>query len=105
MCDFGRLYRLSGVVDTGDDQRKELYKLAATNGNEAFMILAVRDFEGKVELNLCNSSFSLCRVSKTLPSGNRGKGEVYSSKDIDILGGKLLLSVGKGEIYSISFFN
>lgn len=105
MCDFGRLYRLSGVVDTGDDQRKELYKLAATNGNEAFMILAVRDFEGKVELNLCNSSFSLCRVSKTLPGGNRGKGEVYSSKDIDILGGKLLLSVGKGEIYSISFFN
>ena len=105
MCDFGRLYRLGNLVDTGDDHRKEIYKLAASNGNEAFMLISVRDFEGKLEIILGASPFDLCRVSKTVPGGTRGKGNVYRSKEIDISSGKLILSVSKGEIYSVSFFN
>ena len=105
MCDFGRLYKLGNAIDTGDEQRKEIYKLAASDGNEAFMILAVRDYVGKVEILIGNSHFGLCSISKTVPGGTRGKGNVYRSKEIDISSGKLILSVSKGEIYSIEFFN
>ena len=105
MCDFGKLYKLGMAIETGDDHRKELYKLAASNGKEASLMLVVRDYEGKVELIFSNSPFACCTVSKTLPGGARGKGTVYRSKEMDISGGRLLLTVGKGEIYSVSFFN
>ena len=105
MCNFGRLYRLATAVDTGDNHRKELYKLAAANENEGGMLMVTKNYEGKVELVFLNSPFALCRVSKTIPGGTRGKGSVYQSKDIDITSGRLTLSVGKGEIYFVSFFN
>jgi hypothetical protein len=105
MRDFGKLYRLSTAIDTGDDHRKELYKLAAANVKEGSLLLATRDFEGKLEFVFGNSPFEYCVVSKTLPDGTRGKGSVYRSKEIDITSGRLVLSVGKCEIYYISFFN
>jgi hypothetical protein len=105
MRDFGKLYRLSTAIDTGDDHRKELYKLAAANVKEGALLLATRDFEGKLEIVFGNSPFEYCVVSKTLPDGTRGKGSVYRSKEIDITSGRLVLSVGKCEIYYISFFN
>ena len=105
MRDFGRLYRLGNAVETGDNHRKELYKLAASNGKEGSLLMVTKDYEGKVELVFANSPFAFCTVSKTIPGGTRGKGSVYRSKEIDITGGRLVLSVGKGEIYSVSFFN
>lgn len=105
MCDFGKLYRLGTAVETGDDHRKELYKLAACDEKEGALLLVTRDYEGKVEIVLGRSPFGVCTVSKTLPGGERGKGVVYRSKEIDVSGGRLLLTVGKGEIYLISFFN
>ena len=105
MCAFGRLYRLGTAVETGDNHRRELYNLAACNGKEGSLMMVTRDYEGKVELILSNCPFALCRISKTVPGGVRGKGTLYRSKEIDISSGRLLLSVGKGEIYSVSFFN
>ena len=105
MRDFGKMYRLGTVIDTGDDHRKELYKLAACDGTEACLLMVTRDFEGKVDLIFTDSPFGFCSVSKTVPGGSRGKGTVYCSKEMDISGGRLSISVAKGEVYSISFFN
>jgi hypothetical protein len=102
---FNRLYRLGSAVDTGDDHRKELYTLAAIGANEGGMMLSVRNFEGRLELLFPSSPFALCSVSKTVPGGTRGKGTTYRSKDVDITGGKLILSVTPGEVYYVSFFN
>ena len=105
MCSFGKLYRLGTAVDSGDNHRKELYKLCASNGKEASLLLTTRAFEGKLEILLLNCPYTYCTMSKTVPGGTRGAGKSYRSKEIDISSGKLILSVGKGEIYSVSFFN
>ena len=105
MCSFGKLYRLGTAVDSGDNHRKELYKLCASNGKEASLLLTTRAFEGKLEILLLNCPYTYCTMSKTGPGGTRGAGKSYRSKEIDISSGKLILSVGKGEIYSVSFFN
>ncbi len=105
MCDFAKLYKLGIAIDTGDDHRKELYSLAATNGNEGAMMMVVRNYEGKVELQMVDSPFNTCLVAKTIPGGSRGKGTTYRSKDVDISSGRLSLTVKPGEIYTISFFN
>ena len=52
MCNFAKLYKLGNAIDTGDDYRKELYCLAATDGNEGGMLMTTRSFEGKIELVL-----------------------------------------------------
>lgn len=105
MCHFSKLYKLGCVIDTGDDYRKELYSLAATDGNEAAMMIVTRNFEGKVELILGSSPFAFCSVSKMVPGGHRGEGAVYRSKEVDISSARLAFPVKSGEIYMISFFN
>ena len=105
MCYFARLYALGTAVDTGDDYRKELYFLAATNGSEGAMMIVTKNYEGKLELALNSSPFNTCTVSKTVPGGSRGKGATYRSKDVDISLGRLALTVAPGEIYLLSFFN
>lgn len=105
MCNFARLYRLGTAVDTGDDSRKELYSLAATNGSEAAMMTVTRGYEGKLEIILASSPYNTCTVSKTVPGGTRGKGTTYRSRDVDISSGRLILSVKKGEVYLLSFFS
>ena len=104
-CHFARLSKLGSAVDTGDDYRKELYSLAATDGNEGGMLMVSRSYEGKVEIILSSSPFNCCTVSKTVPGGTRGQGTVYRSKEVDISSGRLVLSVKPGEIYMISFLN
>jgi len=104
MCAYSRLYKLGTQVDTGDDSRKELYSLAATNGNIAELLIVTRKFEGKLELILHGAKFESCRISRIVPGGTRGKGTVYRSKDISIASGRALLPVKPSEIYSVSFF-
>ena len=105
MCYFARLYALGTAVDTGDDYRKELYSLAATNGVEGALMIVDRNYEGKLEIVLNSTPFNTCTVSKTVPGGSRGKGSTYRSKDVDVSLGRLMLSVAPGEIYLLSFFN
>ena len=104
MCAYSRLYKLGTQVDTGDDTRKELYALGATDGNTAELLLVTRRFEGKLELVLQGAAFEFCRISRIVPGGTRGKGTVYRSKDISIAAGRALLPLKPGEIYSVSFF-
>ena len=105
MCYFAKLYKLGIAVDTGDDHRKELYSLAATDGTQGAMMMVTRGYEGKVELILTDSPFNTCTVSKTIPGGTRGKGSVLRSKDVDISSDRLALSVKQNEVYLLSFFN
>lgn len=105
MCYFAKLYKLGTAVETSNDQRKELYSLAATDGNEGAMMMVTRNYEGKIDLVFNSDTFNTCTVSKTVPGGARGKGSNYRSKEVDISSGRLTLSVGQGEIYMLSFFN
>ena len=105
MKGFASLYRLGTSVDTGDDYRKELYALCAIGKGEGALMLAVRNFEGRVELVLNSSPFNTCTVSKIQPGGVRGKGTTYRSKDVDVSSGRLMLSVSPLEVYSVSFFS
>jgi hypothetical protein len=102
---FANLYKLGTALDTGDDHRKELYSLAAVNSDEACLMIVVRNYEGKLELNLHSSPFALCTLTKIAPGGVRGKGSVYRSGEVDITSGKLALNVSQGEVYSVNFFN
>lgn len=104
MCYFSRLYRLGTAVESGNDQRKELYSLAATDGNEGAVMMVTRSYEGKVEITVNSDSFNTCIISKTMPGGVRGKGSILRSKEINLSSGRLTLSVGQGEIYLLSFF-
>ena len=105
MCHFAKLYKLGNAVETGNDHRKELYSLASANADEGAMLMVTRGFEGRVEIQLNPTVFNSCTVSKTIPGGVRGKGSNYRSQSVDISSGRLNLTVGKNEIYMISFFN
>ncbi|MBO7196824.1 MAG: hypothetical protein J6V80_05845 [Clostridia bacterium] len=105
MCYFAKLYKLGTAVESGNDQRKELYSLAATDGNEGAMMLVTRNYEGKVEIAVNSDNFNTCVISKTVSGGVRGKGSNLRSKEIGISSGRLTLSVGQGEIYLLTFFN
>jgi hypothetical protein len=58
-----------------------------------------------MELLLFNCPYTHCTLSKTVPGGTRGMGRSYRSGEIDVSSGKLAVTVGKGEIYYVSFFN
>jgi hypothetical protein len=102
MKDFANLYRLGNALDSGDDHRKELYTLAAVSETDGGILLAVRNYEGRVEILLQSCPFAFCTVKKTVPGGTRGKGTVYRSKELDLSSGRLLLSVKPGEVYYVS---
>ena len=105
MCAFGRLYRLGTAYETTGDYRKELYSLAASDGNVASILLITRNYTGKVEVTLKGCSFDTCSVVKTVTGGDRGEGTVYRAENITVTGGKIILSAKKNEIYEISLFN
>jgi hypothetical protein len=105
MRSFASVAKLSTVYDSGDDHRKELYSLATCNGKEGALMCAVGKYEGKLEIILADSPFEYCTVSKITSGGTRGKGNVYHSKELQVSGGRLLLSVKSGEVYTVSFFN
>ena len=104
MCYFATLYKLGNMIDTGDDYRKELYSLAATDGSTAAMLTVSGSYDGKLEIILSDSQYNTCSVSKTVV-GERGKGTTYHSREVDVSSRRLLLSVKPREIYMISFFN
>ena len=105
MRSFAKLAFLGNVVDSGDDCRKQIYTLATYNGKEAELMISVPRFEGRLEIQLLNSELNLCTVTKLSPVGARGKGTVYRSKELAINGGKIILPVKCGEVYTVSCFS
>ena len=105
MCAYSKLYKLGTQIDTGDDSRKELYTLAASDGNTAELMIVTRKFEGNAELILSGATFDTCVISRIASGGTRGKGTVYRSKDISITTGRTAIPLKPNEIYSVSFFN
>lgn len=104
MCAFGRLYSLGTAYETTGDYRKELYSLAASDGNEGALLLVTRSYVGKVEITLKGSAFNTCSVIKTVLVGERGAGTVYRAENIAISGDRLILPVKKNEIYEVKFY-
>lgn len=104
MCAYGKLYKLGTAYETTGDYRKELYSLAASDGNEASILLVTRGYVGKVEISLKGSLFRTCSVVKTVLGGDRAEGTVYRAENISISGDRILLPVKKNEIYEISLF-
>ena len=103
MTAFARLACLSSVCETTGDYRKEVYSLAATNGNEGALLMATRNYTGRIEVILKGSEFSSCSVQKIVGGGERGVGVVYRAENIVINGGRLLVPAKKNEVFLISF--
>ncbi len=101
MCAFGELYKLGTAYETTADFRKEVYSLAAGNEEEAAVMVVTRKYEGKIELTLKDSGYTVCSVKKIKPTSDRGGAKVYNAENIPIVGSKILISAGEGEIYLI----
>ncbi len=101
MCTFGELYRLGTAYETTADFRKEVYTLAAAGGSEGAILVVTRKYEGRIELTLKDSPFTVCSVAKIKPTSDRGQAKVYNADNIPICGSKILISASEGEIYLI----
>ena len=102
MCAFGKLYKIGTAVETTGDYRKEVYALAAFNKKEGAILLATRDYSGRVEVVLRGQAFERCSVIKNVAGGERGAGNVYRAENIAVTGGKIIIPTKKNEIYYIS---
>lgn len=102
MCAFGKLYKIGTAVETTGDYRKEVYSLAAFNKKEAAILLATREYSGRVEVVLKGQSFTSCSVVKTVPGAERGTGNVYRAENIAVTGGRIIIPAKKNEIYFIT---
>ncbi len=102
MCAFGKLYKIGTAVETTGDYRKEVYALAAFNKKEGAILLATREFAGRVEIVLRGQSFERCSVIKNVAGGDRGTGNVYRAENIAVTGGKIIIPTKKNEVYYIS---
>ena len=105
MCAFNGLYRLGTQLDTGDDTRRDIYSLAATDGERASLMIVTRRFEGTAEIVLSGAGFDYCSVTRIAPGGTRGQGTVYRSKDIPMKDGRATLPLKPNEVYTVAFFN
>ncbi len=101
---FGKLYKLGTALETTGDYRKEVYAPAATDGSEAAILATTRNYQGKLEIVLKDSSYTACTVVKTAPGGERGQGVVYRAENVPITGGKIIIPVKQNEIYFVTLF-
>lgn len=100
---FGQLYRLGTEVETDGDYRKELSTLAATDGTDGAILLVTRDYSGIIEVDVKGANYSAYTLRGLIGGGQRGEGYYSSDKPAELKDGRLLLRVGKHEVYLISF--
>ena len=105
MCAFGKLYKLGTAIETTGDYRREIYSLAATDGEEAKLMLVTSGYSGRVELVLYGCNYTTCSVEKIAAGGERGAGTVYRAENVPISGGKIIIPAKKNEILLISLFD
>jgi hypothetical protein len=99
---FSRLYRLGNFAESSDDYRKELYSMAAFDDNEGAILISSRKFDGKIDILIGDSPFTLCTVSKTVGGGVRGQGATYRSKEFSVSSSRITLPVAPGEVHLVT---
>lgn len=99
---FGRLVSLGITAATSEDFRREIYTLAATDGEHGALLLVTREYEGVIELDVKGTAAASYSVRGLIGGGERGCGFVTSADDIAMRAGRIMLRVGKNEVYLIT---
>ena len=100
---FGELYRLGTEVETDGDYRKELSTLAATDGTDGAILLVTREYSGIIEIDVKGANYTTYTLRGLIGGGERGAGYYSADKPAVLNDGKVLLRVGKYEVYLITF--
>jgi len=100
---FSELARMKNRVEISEDYRRELYMLAAKDGDEGAILLVTRGYQGMVELSVKGSTYTAYSIKGILGGGKRGVGVVREATDIP-LSPKIQLKVGKNEVYRIRLY-
>ena len=101
---FSELYRIGTAVETTADFRKEVYTLAASNGKEGAILVAVRNYRGKLEIALKNSPYKTCSVTKLSQAAERGACTAYRADNVSVVGSKIIISAGEYEVFLVKLF-
>ena len=92
---FGDLYRLKNQVESEGGDNK-VYILSATDGDECATMLAVRDYEGDVEILIKGTD----KTDFIIGESSEDKID-FSNSEVKIVGGKLIFRAKKDSIYYI----
>jgi hypothetical protein len=99
---FGRLVSLGTAVESLGDSRREIYSLAAIGGTSAALAIAAREYSGKLEIRLKNSTYSSFSVKRIFEDPECNLAERYRA-NIPLAGNKISLVLEKGDIYLLEF--
>ena len=99
---FGRLVSLGTAVESLGDSRREIYSLAAIGGTSAALAIAAREYSGKLEIRLKNSTYSSFSVKRIFEDPECNFAERYRA-NIPLAGNKISLVLEKGDIYLLEF--
>ncbi len=105
MAAFGTLCKMSGVVESTEDYRKELYSLAATDGNAGACVFTTAEYSGIIEIKLEGKKFDTYAIKGIIGGGERGSGFFTEERGLPVKNDTLSLRVGKNEVYFIRFYN
>ncbi|MBQ9084142.1 MAG: hypothetical protein IJY24_00630 [Clostridia bacterium] len=100
---FGELCRLGTEVETDGEYRRELSTLAATNGEEGAILVATRGFSGIIEIDVKGAPYTAYTLRGLIGGGERGEGYYSTDKPTSLKDGRILLRVGRYEVYLLSF--
>ncbi len=100
MCAFGELYRLGGALEITPDFRKEVYALAAADDSSSAILLATREYEGKIEIILKDCKYTVCSVKK-IKTDEGGRAKIYNADRLSVASGRILISAKENEVYLI----
>ncbi len=98
---FGELVSLKSALASSEDYRRELYLLAASDGELGGILLSTREYDGVLEISIRNAAFRRYSVRGIIGGAERGEGFVSEQSDIPLTDGRITLRTGKNEVYYI----
>ena len=99
---FGRLMALGNSVESLGDSRREIYSLAAQDGGRASVLIATREYSGKLELRLRSPEFTSFTVRRFY-EGEEGEPLERTREGISLCGNKIVISVEESDLYLFEF--
>lgn len=102
MTAYGRLTALGTAVLTTDDFRREVYSLAATDGDLGAVLLVTDRYSGALKLEISGADFTSYSIRGMLGGGTRGVGYAKEEENIPLTAPYISLKVGSGEVYLIT---